>query len=168
MEFEMDSTAHLSKEDSSACQTSRPSIDGDLNLPWKVASIPAREMDLQQFEENQNPRIHFVRKCGGGAFEVVIEPSYLRELEKCQSEVNVDYDPMQLDESEKRDLGYLKAARMAQERFLCHVRHILYSKHSLEVKQAFRDIVHKKKLQTELERKILIFDISVRAATYIL
>lgn len=77
--------------------------------------------------------------------------------------MNAEYDPTQPSEAETKVLGIREASLKARERWLQQVVQVINSKHSQEVKQAYRDLSRSRGLQRELDRKVLLYDISVRS-----
>lgn len=125
--------------------------------------MPAETIDLQRLTEESNSRICIVQECddNGRAFEVAVDPSYLSEVQELQSQENPPYNPTHPREVEKDILGICQANRKARERWLQRTVHVIFSEHRHEIKEAYRNLAQLLGLQRELDRKILIQDISV-------
>ncbi|KAJ4507466.1 hypothetical protein HRR83_004044 [Exophiala dermatitidis] len=129
---------------------------------WKLIRVRAETIDLQRLAEESNSRICIVQECddNGKAFEVAVEPSYLAEVQELQSHANLPYNPTNPREAEKAILGICQANRKARERWLQRAVDVIFSKHRHEIKEAYRNLTELLGLQRELDRKILIQDIS--------
>jgi hypothetical protein len=130
---------------------------------WKLICVPAETIDLQRLTEESNSRICIVQECddNGKAFEVAVDPSYLSEVQELQSQENPPYNPTHPREVEKDILGICQANRKARERWLQRAVDVIFSEHRHEIKEAYRNLTQLLGLQRELDRKILIQDISV-------
>ncbi|KAJ9610168.1 hypothetical protein H2204_015409 [Knufia peltigerae] len=129
---------------------------------WKLICVPAETIDLQRLTEESNSRICIVQECddNGKAFEVAVDPSYLSEVQELQSQENPPYNPTHPREVEKDILGICQANRKARERWLQRAVDVIFSEHRHEIKEAYRNLTQLLGLQRELDRKILIQDIS--------
>lgn len=77
--------------------------------------------------------------------------------------MDVNYNPTQLLEGEKNVHGTPEAGKRACSRWLQRVEAVIRSDYPSEVKRAYRHLTRSKGLQGQLDRKILIHDISVKA-----
>ncbi|KAG9779751.1 hypothetical protein KCU88_g3970, partial [Aureobasidium melanogenum] len=134
---------------------------------WKLICVPAETIDLQRLTEESNSRICIVQEFddNGKAFEVAVDPSYLSEVQELQSQENPPYNPTHPREVEKDILGICQANRKARERWLQRAVDVIFSEHRHEIKEAYRNLTQLLGLQRELDRKILIQDISDECCT---
>lgn len=75
--------------------------------------------------------------------------------------MNLDHDPIHPGERQINVFGIHNATRRVRDRWLRHAANVIRSEHPPEVEWTFRYLARSNGVQEQLERAILVHDISV-------
>lgn len=98
-----------------------------------------------------------MRRCDDDTYEFAIEDSYVVNFEW----LLYDYHPELPQLAEEKVYGVREAREKARARWLLQVETVTYSQQPLEIKEAYWGLNHSLGLKKQLERRLLIRDISV-------
>lgn len=98
-----------------------------------------------------------MRRCDDGTFEIAIEYSYVANFKW----LLCDYHPELPRAAEGEVYGVRDAKEKARARWLLQVESVTYSQHPREIKEAYWNLNQSLGLRKQLERRLLIRDISV-------